>query len=58
MTGHFNEDFYSNKMQDFLTETGLFDVFEEMSGVQKQCRNPTVKCRIECACFRLATKGF
>ena len=44
MAEGFNEDSHSNNMQELMLETGLFDVFDETSSVDKQHRDPTFEC--------------
>ena len=34
ITGDFNESVCSSNMQNFMNETGLFDVFQEINGVE------------------------
>ena len=40
-TRNFNEDIYSNKMQEFIEVAVLFNVFNEMSSGDKQHSDPT-----------------
>ena len=41
MTGDFNEDVFSKKIQEFVIETGVSDVFDETTSVGKQQCDPT-----------------
>ena len=51
MTGDFNEDTHSNKMQELITETRIFEVFQEARSIEKQCRDPTFENRNKCVDF-------
>ena len=57
ITGDFNENVCSTNMQNFMTETGLFDVFHEINGVEPNQREDTGEHESKCMCYVLATEG-
>ena len=56
-TGDFNESVYSTNMQNFMTETGLFDVFQEVNGVEMEQRDAAFEHGSKHADFSLTTEG-
>ena len=46
----------SSNIQDFVNETGVFDVFQEINGVELDQREATHECTSNCVDYVLAKK--
>ena len=51
--GYFNQSIYSTNMQNFMNETVLFDIFQEVNGVEMEQREAALECGSKCADFGL-----
>ena len=57
VAGYFNESECSVSMKIFMNETGLFDVFQEINGVEPDKRKSTHDNGRKCIDHMLSTEG-
>ena len=57
ITGDFNESVCSTNIQNFMNETGLFDVFQEINGVDLEQRDATFEFGSKCVDYVLTAEG-